>query len=126
MTEPRILHRAEPAEFYIGERCHVVEYWNSPDDAHCSIARIRVEPGVTTCLHRLRGTAERYLIQQGRGRMDVGDLTPSEVGPGDAVFIPADTPQRIANLGDGDLVFLAICTPRFVPECYEDLETESA
>jgi hypothetical protein len=30
--------------------------------------------------------------------------------------------QRIANLGDADLLFLAICTPRFVPACYESLE----
>jgi mannose-6-phosphate isomerase-like protein (cupin superfamily) len=67
--------------------------------------------------------SERYLILQGRGRMQVGDLMPSEVGPGDAVFIPADVPQRIANLGDDDLIFIAVCTPRFVPGCYEDLET---
>lgn len=31
-------------------------------------------------------------------------------------------PQRIANLGDGDLVFLALCTPRFVSEAYQDAE----
>lgn len=126
MTEPRLVRRDEPSEFYIGERCHVLEHWNSPDDAQASIARIRVAPGITTCLHRLRGTAERYLIQSGRGRIEVAGLAASEVGPGDTVFIPADAAQRIANLGDDDLVFLAICTPRFVPECYEDLETELA
>ena len=42
-----------------------------------------------------------------------------EVGPGEVVVIPAGTPQRIAAFGDEDLVFLAICTPRFTPECYQ-------
>lgn len=122
MTEPRIVRRDELSEFYIGERCHVVEHWNTPDDAQASVARIRVAPGTTTQWHRLRGTAERYLIVHGRGRMQVEGLAPSEVGAGDTVFIPAGAAQRIANLGDDDLVFLALCTPRFVPECYEDLE----
>ncbi|QWP78077.1 cupin domain-containing protein [Lysobacter sp. K5869] len=126
MTDPRIVRRDELSEFYLSERCHVVEHWNSPDDAQASVARIRVAPGTVTQLHRLRGTAERYLIVQGRGRMEVEGLAPAEVGPGDSVFIPADAAQRIAALGDEELLFLAICTPRFVPECYQALEPEAA
>jgi mannose-6-phosphate isomerase-like protein (cupin superfamily) len=38
------------------------------------------------------------------------------------VLIPAACPQRITNTGAGDLVFLAICTPRFTYEAYEELE----
>jgi mannose-6-phosphate isomerase-like protein (cupin superfamily) len=124
MTEPAIVRGADLTEYYFHERCHVLEHWNRADDPHSSIARIRVEPGTTTRLHSLRGTSERYVILQGRGTMYAGDLAPSEVGPGDTVFIPADAPQRIANTGDGDLIFLAICTPRFVPECYQDLEAD--
>lgn len=123
MTAARIVRNADTAECYLSERCHVVEHWNRDEDAQCSVARIRVEPGITTQWHRLRGVGERYLIVQGRGRMYAGDLAPAEVGPGDAVFIPADVPQRIANLGDDELIFLAVCTPRFAPECYENLET---
>lgn len=126
MAEPRIVRRDEPSEYYLSERCHVLEHWNAAEDAQASVARIRVAPGTTTRLHRLRGTAERYLIHSGRGRIEVAGLAPAEVGPGDAVFIPADAAQRIANLGGDDLVFLAICTPRFVPDCYEDLEPEAA
>jgi len=126
MTEPRIVRRDGLPEFYIDERCHVVEHWNSPDDAQASVARIRVAAGTITQLHRLRGTAERYLIVQGRGRIEVAGLAPAQVGPGDSVFIPADAAQRIAALGDEELVFLAICTPRFVPECYESLEPQAA
>ncbi|MGO1001331.1 hypothetical protein [Lysobacter sp. CA196] len=42
------------------------------------------------------------------------------------MVIPPGVPQRIANLGDGDLLFLAICTPRFEPGNYEDLDPEAA
>ena len=82
----------------------------------------RVRPGVVTAWHRLRGTAERYVILEGRGRVEVGALPPAEVGPGDVVAIPPMCRQRIANTGDTDLLFLAICTPRFEPGCYESLE----
>jgi oxalate decarboxylase/phosphoglucose isomerase-like protein (cupin superfamily) len=41
---------------------------------------------------------------------------------GDVVSIPAACAQRIANTGAGDLVFLAVCTPRFVQEAYEEIE----
>ena len=36
----------------------------------------------------------------------------------DHVRIPANTPQRIANVGDVDLVFYCVCTPRFVQSAY--------
>ncbi len=108
-------------EFYTAERCFIAELSNSPDDPEASIARARVEPGVTTRWHRLIGTTERYLIVEGRGRVEVGDAPARDVGPGDVVLIPSAVRQRIANIGDGDLVFLAICTPRFRQEAYEDV-----
>ena len=67
-------------------------------------------------------TAERYVIMQGEGRVEVGDLPPQTVGPGDVVLIPAGCRQRIANVGTIDLCFLAICTPRFQAANYCDLE----
>lgn len=111
------------AEFYTEEKCHVLELSDFADDPDCSIARARVEPGVTTRLHRLNGVAERYVILEGRGRAEIGGLPPQDVGPGDVVLIPPGTSQRIANAGKTDLVFLAICTPRFRRETYEDVET---
>jgi len=45
------------------------------------------------------------------------------VEPGDVVLIPPEFRQRIRNVGQSDLVFLAICTPRFVQNAYEDLES---
>ena len=110
------------AEFYTEERCHIVELSNLPEDPDCSIARARIEPGVTTRWHRLAGVAERYVVVEGRGRAEIGDLPPRDVGPGDVVLIPPACRQRIANLGRTDLVVLAICTPRFRPERYENLD----
>jgi mannose-6-phosphate isomerase-like protein (cupin superfamily) len=109
---------AELPEIYTEERCHIVELSNSADDPAVSMARARVEPGVTTRWHRLRGIAERYVILGGEGRVEVGDAPAQVVGAGDTVLIPPDFAQRIANIGNTDLIFLAICTPRFEWKAY--------
>ena len=112
-------------EFYIDEGCHIIELINSVEDPEVSVARARVEPGVTTHWHRLQGVVERYLIQEGEGVVEIGDHPPEKVGPGDTVNIPPMCAQRISNSGTQDLLFLAICTPRFTPECYQELESNS-
>lgn len=122
MTNPQIVRNDSTPEYYFKERCHITEWLNSADDPAASIARARVEPGVATRLHRLHGVTERYVMLEGEGRVTVGDRGPEAVGPGDVVVIPADASQRITNTGDSDLVFLAICTPRFHADIYEDLE----
>jgi len=115
-------------EYWFPEGCFVDEWSNTPDDPACSICRARVPAGGLTRWHWLTTTTERYVVLSGRGRMELGAAgtaspivatTTREVGPGEVVVIPAGTPQRIAALGDEDLVFLAICTPRFTPECYQ-------
>jgi len=110
------------AEVYLSEGCFVTEWSNTPEDPAVSIARARVPPGVTTRWHRLAGITERYVILEGMGRAHVGDAAPRQVAPGDVVLIPAACRQRITNTGAGDLVFLAICTPRFTSNAYEELE----
>ena len=118
-----VIRRVGPgAEYYTDERCHITELSNLDDDAAVSIARARVEPGVTTRWHRLRGTVERYVVLSGRGTVDVGSLAAQDVVPGNVVVIPAGCPQRIACRGDEALVFLAVCSPRFEPQAYEDIE----
>jgi mannose-6-phosphate isomerase-like protein (cupin superfamily) len=113
------------AEYYTPERCHILELSNIADDPDVSIARARVTPGVTTRWHRLADTIERYLMLEGSGRIEIGELPPRVVGPGDVVLIPPGCRQRIANVGAGDLVFLAICSPRFQTDAYEDLDDGS-
>jgi len=121
-TAPPILRPHPGVEVFIDEGCHILELANDENDPAMSIARARVEPGVTTAWHRVHGTVERYVILDGSGRMEVGDLPPQDVQAGDVVLVPPSARQRIANVGAGDLVFLAICTPRFRPEAYEDAE----
>lgn len=108
-------------EYYTPEGCYIIELSNTPDDADASIARARVAPGVTTRWHRLRGITERYCILSGRARVEVGKLPPQELRPGDVVLIPPMCRQRITNTGSDDLIFLAICTPRFSNDAYEDI-----
>lgn len=118
-----VVHRPDPqSEYMTPERCRILEAWGRPDDGAVSIARATVEAGVTTQWHRLRGVDERYLIVEGTGRIEVGDLGPEPVKPGDVVVIPAGARQRITNTDTGDLVFYCICSPAFTPECYEALD----
>jgi len=64
-----------------------------------SVARARVEPGVTTQLHWL-SVAEWYVVESGEGLMQVGPSTPFPVAP------------------ETDLIFLCVCAPRFKIDCY--------
>ena len=109
-------------EYFFAEGCFITEWWNTSADEAVSVARARVEPGVTTRWHRLSGITERYLILEGRGRVEVGDWPPEDVGPGAVVSIPPGTRQRITNTGGVDLIFLALCTPRFTLANYKDVE----
>lgn len=114
-------NRATP-EYAFREGCGITEWWNRAEDGALSVARACVAPGTTTRWHRLRGIAERYVILEGCGRVELDAGEAHTLGPGDVVFIPAGGAQRIHNTGDGDLLFLALCTPRFSAACYEDLE----
>lgn len=104
------------------ERCYVLEVANDAGDEFVSIARARLEAGMTTALHCLRGVAERYVIVAGVGRVELSGLDPIEVAEGDVVRIPSDTPQRITNIGTNDLIFYCVCSPPFNSSCYETLE----
>ena len=114
------------AEFFTAEGCYINELSNIEADPEASIARARIRPGVTTRWHRLAGTTERYVVLSGAGQVEVGNLPAQSVAPGDVVLIPPGCRQRITCLGNEDLVFLAICTPRFRPKVYEDLDPDLA
>jgi len=122
MNEP-VFRMNLDTEFFTSERCYITELSNSASDPHVSIARARVPVGITTRWHRLKDTVERYVILEGRGRVEVGDFPAQEVSTGEVVLIAPMERQRIANVGEKELVFLAICTPRFRPENYEELES---
>ena len=109
-------------EYYFEEGCYINELSNSSEDPEVSIAPARVLPGEATRWHRLHNTVERYVILQGQGEVEIGQLPPTTTGKGDVVLIPAGCRQRIRNIGETELVFLAICSPRFQPDAYEDIE----
>jgi mannose-6-phosphate isomerase-like protein (cupin superfamily) len=108
-------------EVWTAERCYITELFNDDAWPEFSLARCRVEPGVTTQLHAL-SVHEVYVIEQGQGLMRVGENDPFEVGPGDTVSIPKQSAQSIANVSDDDLIFTCVCSPRFLQDCYTSLE----
>lgn len=112
--------KAKP-EVFTDERCFITELVNEAAWPEFSLARCRVEPGVTTQRHSL-SVHEFYVIEDGSGRMHLGESDGFEVGPGDVVTIPKDCAQRITNTGTTDLLFLCVCAPRFWQECYTSLE----
>lgn len=120
-----VLHPDPNTEFETEERCFITEVANDQNDPELSIALARVEPGVTTAWHRVRDTAERYLIVQGTGFVEVGDSIAEHVAAGDVVRIAPNQLQRIRNDGEGDLLFYAMCTPRFEAHNYIDEDTRA-
>ncbi len=115
-------NKAKPLkEMWTAERCFITEFLNSDDQPEVSIARTRVEPGITTQLHTL-SVAEWYVLESGQGLMSVGEAPAFAVGPGDTVTIPKNASQQITNTGQDDLFFLCVCAPRFSQECYTSLE----
>ena len=108
-------------ELWTSERCYITELLNDAEQPEVSLARARVEPGVTTQLHAL-SVAEWYVLEQGQGLMQVGDGVPFTVREGDTITVPKYTAQRVTNTGRDDLVFLCVCVPKFSQECYTSLE----
>jgi quercetin dioxygenase-like cupin family protein len=70
------------------------------------LAQASVPPG-----ERLSGHSdpmeEIYIIQTGRGRMQVG-AEDREVGPGDAIHIPVERFHELTNIGDQELTILVV------------------
>ena len=117
-----LIRAGNEAEFPTRERIFITERLNDPATSDLSLADARLEPGVTTELHRLT-VKEWYVIQHGAGLMEVGGGEPFEVSFGDIVVIPAGISQRITNTGDADLRFQCVCMPRFTEDSYESLES---
>lgn len=118
---PALIPAARSKEFATRERCHITELLNDPAVPDVSLARCRVEPGVTTELHSLQVT-ECYVVTAGIGLMEVAGAPAFPVAAGDAVEIPAGQSQRIRNTGDESLVFSCLCRPRFTAATYIPLD----
>ena len=112
---------ASSAEFWTDERCYITELCNTPEAGDASLAIARVEPGITTQLHALTETTEVYVVIEGQGLMEVGGES-FPIAAGDQVVIPPGVSQRVTVTSDTDLRFYCLCTPRFKPGCYVNLE----
>lgn len=122
---PTWLVSGKPTEFFTDEQVYITELLNTEVSPEASLALARVEPGVTTHLHVLSGVTENYIIRSGKGIAEIdGQMHPVEAG--DKVVIAPGITQRITNTGAVDLEFYCVCTPRFTPECYIDLEAGDA
>ncbi len=122
--KPKIVKANSLKEYLTPERCYIFENCGiSTGDRKVSIAHARVEPGVSTKIHHLDRVQEIYLITQGKGKVQIGDVEPSEVSEGDVVIIPPGALQKITNNGNCDLIFYCICTPAFTEACYHQDES---
>ncbi|MGD9915780.1 MAG: cupin domain-containing protein [Rhizobiaceae bacterium] len=121
MAAENFVPRGTQGEFWTDERCFITELHNSDVSPESSLAIARVEAGVTTQLHRLDGVCERYIVRKGEGMLEV-DGKKQMLVVGDQYVIRAGAAQRIENTGAGDLEFYCLCTPRFFPASYVNLE----
>ena len=110
----------KPAEYFFKEGCYIEEWLNTDQHEDLSVARVRVAANTATRRHLLLGTIERYVILSGVGVVTVGSRS-WRVSCSDVVIIAAGESQKIQNQDDTDLIFLAICTPRFRLENYQEL-----
>lgn len=79
-----------------------------------SLAEASLPAGAATDRHYHKRSEEFYYLLEGRGTMEVDGET-REVGPGDAILIPAGAWHRIAAAEP--LRFLCCCAP---PYSHED------
>ena len=98
---------AEAGEFWTAERCFITEIVN--DDK----------------VPEVSGVEEIYVVRSGRGSIEI-DGVEQALGPGDQAIVPRSAAQRMTNTGQDDLSCYCLCRPRFRPECYIDLEAETA
>ncbi|MBD1852397.1 cupin domain-containing protein [Leptolyngbya sp. FACHB-711] len=100
------------SEFIAGDGTNLRELLH-PDkqsiDLRYSLAHAIVSPGQVSIPHSLK-TSEVYYILSGNGEMHIDDEVQA-VEPGDAIYIPPDAKQYIANLGTEDLIFICIVDP---------------
>lgn len=115
-----LAYSGEDSPHWIEEGCFIQEILNHPL-AKSSIARARVPIGGETRWHSV-DVHEWYIIESGKGLMQLDFQDRFEVIKGMNVSIPPGTPQRIRNTGEQDLIFMCLCTPRFTAECYKSLE----
>ncbi len=74
----------------------------------------RWEPGRAARRHSHDGAEEVFVFLEGECEITVGDET-RVVRAGQAVFVPAEVPHTLRNVGSGDLVMFLVVAPNREP-----------
>ncbi len=90
----------------------ILDLSNAPV-ANQSLAEATVPPGRPTERHYHKLSEEFYFILEGKGLMEI-DGTEREVGPGDAILIPAGAWHQIT--ASVEMRFLCCCAPPYAHE----------
>jgi mannose-6-phosphate isomerase-like protein (cupin superfamily) len=110
-------------EFLAGDHTRLREMLHPDRDLvalRYSLAQAELEVGQWSRLHRL-ATSEVYYILSGQGIMEI-DGERRATGPGDTIYIPPQTAQRIYCPGPNPLRFLCIVDPAWRQEDEDVLE----
>jgi mannose-6-phosphate isomerase-like protein (cupin superfamily) len=113
-VEIRSREEAEPFTTMDGSTIRVLLDAEQGGARNQSLAEAMLEPGHATERHYHAETEELYVLLAGRGEMEV-EGTRREVGPGDAVLIPAGARHQI-RAGEEELRFLCCCAPPYRDE----------
>ncbi len=89
----------------------ILDLSNAPVEKQ-SLAEAFLLSGGATQRHYHRASEEIYFILEGRGIMEL-DGDKREIGPGDAVLIPANSWHQITADEKGGLRFLCCCAPPY-------------
>ncbi len=112
-----VRHLQDCEEFIAGDGCQLRELLHpdkQPLALRYSLAQAIVPVGTTTTPHALK-TSEVYYILSGRGEMHIDDES-QIVQAGDAIYIPPNARQYIANCGSDPIVFICIVDPAWRKE----------
>ena len=90
----------------------ILDRTNAPVEKQ-SLAEAALPTGCATERHYHKLSEEFYFLLEGTGRMEI-DGEVSEVGPGDAILIPAGAWHQIT--ATSDLRFLCCCAPPYAHE----------
>ena len=87
-----------------------------------SLAIAVIKAGKEAHLHKHLELEEVYYVQQGEGKIKVGDEI-YKIKPGDTFAIdPKNSPHKAMNPYKKDLKILVVCNPKFDINLLEDLE----
>jgi mannose-6-phosphate isomerase-like protein (cupin superfamily) len=113
-VEVRSRADAEPFTTKDGSTIRVLLDRDAGGASNQSLAEASLEEGRSTQRHHHAETEEIYVVLEGRGEMEV-DGERREIGPGDAVLIPAGAWHELHARG-GPMRFLCCCAPPYAHE----------